>query len=310
MKKIISTILAVVLACSMIGITAYADTVSGDANGDGNITAIDARIILQVVAGLKTVEDTTLYDVNADGTVTAVDARIVLQIVAGLMEHPDVEDKPLDTKEEQLAYFVKSFNGVKENASSATLVGNKVYNYDDYVYIHPLVEAAYEMTAEEGAPPLKETMVQEFSDELNVLNEVYEGENIASAFPPIGGTCNLTMEDVSNITFTESGEYYLVEITVKGKYNPTRYESVGNVATIVIKEDFEAQMSPEDLEMMNIDCDYKDAVVKAKIEKATGNMVEYSVDYPMIMIMNMPGIGIEKAVEIGMGFYEEWTIAY
>ena len=67
-------------------------------------------------------------------------------------------------------------------------------------------------------------------------------------------------------------------------------------------------MSPEDLEKMSIDCDYKEAVAKAKIEKSTGNMVEYSVDYPMIMIMNVTGLG--EAVKIGMGFYEEWSITY
>ncbi len=311
MKKIISIILAVVLGCSMLGVTALAENLKGDVNGDGNVTAVDARLILQVVVGSIVAEDKTLYDVDGNGEITAVDARIVLQIVAGLIEQPDVEDKPFDTKEEQLAYFVTSFNGVKTNAVTATNGNTKLYNYNDYVYIHPLVEAAYDMSAEEGAPSMREQLTAEFSDELIPVNATYEGsEAIASAFPPIGGTCNLTTNDISSISFTESEEYYLVEMTVKGKFNPARNESVGNVATIVTKQDFEAEMSPEDLEMMNIDCDYKDAVVKAKIEKTTGNMVEYSVDYPMIMIMNMPGIGVEEAVKIGMGFYEDWVIEY
>lgn len=308
MKKIISVILAVVLAMSMFGVTAFAETLKGDVNNDNNISAIDARMILRVVAELDTIEDITLYDVNTDGYVTAIDARIVLQIVAGLMEQPDTEDKPLSTKQEQLDYFVASFNGVKTNASSATLKYNKVYNYNNYVYVHPVLEGMYNMTLEPGAPSMKEELTAEFSDELKVVNETYVGEKIATAFPPVTGTCNLKMSDVSNITFTESGEYYLVEMTVKGKYNPARNESVGNVATIVTKQDFEAEMSPEDLEKMSTDCDYKDATVKAKIEKSTGNMVEYSVDYPMIMIMSITGFG--EAVKIGMGFYEEWSIAY
>lgn len=304
MKKFISIILAVVLGCSMFGVTAFAETLSGDANADGKITAIDARIILQVVAGLKTDEDTTLYDINADGDVSAVDARIVLQIVAGLTEHPDTAKKDA----ENLAYFVKSLNGVKENATSVTLVNNKLYNYNDYIKIHPMLEALYNGSVEAGSPTLREELLQDFSDEANEVNVTYEGEDIALAFPPMGGTCNLTMDDISNISFEESGEYYIVEVTVKGKMNPARNESVGNVASIIIKEDFEAEMTAEELENMSIDCDYKDAVVNAKIEKATGNMVEYSVDYPMILMMYMTGSDI--GLEMGMGFYEEWTATY
>ncbi len=308
MKKIISVVLAVVFACSMLGVTAFAERLPGDVNSDGNITAVDARKILQVVAGLETGVDATLYDVDGNGSVSAVDARIVLQIVAGLIEIPGVEDKPLDTKAEQLDYFVKSFNDVKTNAATATHKYNKIYNYNNHVYIHPVVEGMYNMTLEPGDPSIKEVVTADFSDELIVVDETYVGENIATAFPPVENACNLKLSDVSNISFVESGEYYIVEMTVKGKMNPTRNESVGNVATIVTKEDFETDMSPEDLEKMSIDCDYKDAVVKAKIEKTTGNMVEYSVDCPMIMIMNMTGLG--KAVEIGMGFYEEWTVTY
>ena len=62
--------------------------VLGDVNKDGDITAVDARIILQNVAGLRefTDEEKELADINKDGNITAVDARIILQIVAGLRE--------------------------------------------------------------------------------------------------------------------------------------------------------------------------------------------------------------------------------
>jgi hypothetical protein len=59
---------------------------TGDVNGDGNTTAVDARIILQYVAGSRslTAAQLPLVDMNGDGNVTAVDARIILQKVAGL----------------------------------------------------------------------------------------------------------------------------------------------------------------------------------------------------------------------------------
>lgn len=61
--------------------------VVGDANGDGSVTATDARLVLQVVAGLKENKDLhfTNADVNKDNMITAVDARMILQMVAGLI---------------------------------------------------------------------------------------------------------------------------------------------------------------------------------------------------------------------------------
>lgn len=56
----------------------------GDVNGDGKVTAVDARIVLQNVAGLKTLteKEKEAADMNADGNITAVDARVILQKVA------------------------------------------------------------------------------------------------------------------------------------------------------------------------------------------------------------------------------------
>lgn len=58
-----------------------------DANGDGKVSAVDARYVLQYVAGLKSLTETQLSaaDANNDNSVTAVDARIILQKVAGII---------------------------------------------------------------------------------------------------------------------------------------------------------------------------------------------------------------------------------
>ncbi len=60
--------------------------VLGDVNGDGGISSVDARWILQAVANLRTFteEELAVADVNGDGKLNAVDARWVLQMVAGL----------------------------------------------------------------------------------------------------------------------------------------------------------------------------------------------------------------------------------
>lgn len=62
-----------------------AEEATGDANGDGKISAIDARMVLQAVSGSNdlTDEQETMVDVNGDGRITAMDARWILQIIAG-----------------------------------------------------------------------------------------------------------------------------------------------------------------------------------------------------------------------------------
>ncbi len=68
-------------------VTVVGGTVAtGDANNDGQATAVDARIVLQCVAGAQTLNSSQSkhVDMNGDGKITAVDARIILQMVAGL----------------------------------------------------------------------------------------------------------------------------------------------------------------------------------------------------------------------------------
>ncbi len=58
----------------------------GDVDGDGIITAADARLVLRRAAQLIdfTDEQDRLADVDNDGAVTAADARILLRVSAGL----------------------------------------------------------------------------------------------------------------------------------------------------------------------------------------------------------------------------------
>lgn len=57
----------------------------GDVNGDGDVTAQDASLVLQAVAGKIefSAEQRKVADVNEDGEITAQDASLILQYVAG-----------------------------------------------------------------------------------------------------------------------------------------------------------------------------------------------------------------------------------
>ena len=59
------------------------ETVYGDANGDGELTAIDAMLLQQYIAGYEVTMNETSADANGDGEITAIDAMLLQQYIAG-----------------------------------------------------------------------------------------------------------------------------------------------------------------------------------------------------------------------------------
>lgn len=92
MKKLISLLLAVLMISGFIPV-ASADNNSislipllGDADGDGQVTSADARLVLRASVGLETPDmlRRILYDADTDGSITAADARLILRASVGL----------------------------------------------------------------------------------------------------------------------------------------------------------------------------------------------------------------------------------
>ena len=63
--------------------------IMGDADGNGKITAADARYSLRASVGLETITEKllALLDVNKDKAITAADARLILRASVGLEDH-------------------------------------------------------------------------------------------------------------------------------------------------------------------------------------------------------------------------------
>ena len=97
MKKYFSLFLALVMlvtAIPFVAISSYAANIKGDGNGDGQVTAMDARLALRYVAGLeKNLTDSQIkaLDLSGDAKITAVDARMILRQVAGLSNDIDTD---------------------------------------------------------------------------------------------------------------------------------------------------------------------------------------------------------------------------
>ena len=114
-KTLISLLLTLAVALGLFG-SARAASV-GDLNGDGKITAADARLALRAAVGLDQLsgEKKTLADVNQDGKVTAADARKILRITVGLEKTdsgiPVSEDESLSFADLSATYVFSSGAG-------------------------------------------------------------------------------------------------------------------------------------------------------------------------------------------------------
>ncbi len=198
----------------------------------------------------------------------------------------------MTSKTMQFDLFVKALNGVKTNAKSATQLKKNAYNYNEHV------DAGGNAIIEGAGKGLMGSLLK--AEDTNVT---YTGADIAANFPPSGATSGLTKEDIQSIECKEEGDYYIITIVVKGAVNPSAGEKVGAVATILTKESIQEPI--KDVPIINSlepKCDYKATTAEAKIEKSTGNLVEYYFDLPMILFMG--------DYSVGLGFEEWWTVAY
>ena len=198
----------------------------------------------------------------------------------------------MTSKTMQFDLFVKSFNGVKTNAKSATQLKKNAYNYDEHV------DAGGNMIIESAGKGLMGSLLKE--EETNVT---YTGADIAGNFPPSGATCGLTKDDIKSIDCKEEGDYYIITVVAKPAKNPKAGEKVGAIATILTPESIKNPI--KDIPIINSlepNCDYHATTGVAKIEKSTGNLVEYYFDLPMYLFMG--------DYSVGLGFEEWWTIAY
>ncbi|MBO5943967.1 MAG: hypothetical protein J6Q50_01560 [Clostridia bacterium] len=198
----------------------------------------------------------------------------------------------MTSKTMQFDLFVKAFNGVKTNAKSVTQLKKNAYNYDEHV------DAGGIGIIETAGKGLMGSLLK--AEETNLT---FQGADIAANFPPSGATSGLTQKDIQSIDCKEEGDYYVITVVVKPAVNPTAGEKVGAVATILTKESIQDPIKNVPIiNSLEPKCDYKATTAVAKIEKSTGNMVEYYFDLPMYLYMG--------DFSVGLGFEEWWTVAY
>lgn len=90
MKKAATAALLMSISLAAFSVSVFASPIYGDIDGDGSITASDARHVLRAAVGLEelTEEEFRLADYDRNGELTAGDARMILRMSVGLEDAP------------------------------------------------------------------------------------------------------------------------------------------------------------------------------------------------------------------------------
>ncbi len=101
-NRLIAAILSLVMIFSSASMLVSADSfMLGDVDGNGKITAMDARTVLRAAAKIETLPEEYIVaaDVNFDGKVTAMDARMILRASSRVEPLPEMPTEDVSETE-------------------------------------------------------------------------------------------------------------------------------------------------------------------------------------------------------------------
>ena len=200
----------------------------------------------------------------------------------------------------QMKLFVTAFTGVKNNAKEVTFIKEIGSNYNGIVEAGALSSIG---------KSLMDSLLKETEK-----NEVWtDSAAIMAGFPPENTTCNFDVDNpdhqaqIQEIIFKEEGDYYIITVKFNPETNPTQGYGVGSISGVITYESIKEPI--KDIPVVNSlepTCNYENVLGTAKIEKSTGNMVEYYMDMPLVLVMS--GSGSEY--KVGLRFEKWFTMKY
>lgn len=205
------------------------------------------------------------------------------------------EKKELSTPREQLNYFLTAFKKVKTDAKSAEKYWKNDTNYKGVV------------EAPAGLGVMAQSLMESNMESGDVTDEKYTGEDIKKYFPPKDGAeIDFGTKDVKSIELREDGEYYIITIVCRGGVNLQNGKGAGAVTNLLSRNQIYDPISNIPV-LKNIGeptITYDSATCVAKIEKKTGNLVDYYTTLPLYLAF--PKVN----VKVGLQFEEKWRMEY
>ncbi len=198
------------------------------------------------------------------------------------------------------AMYNKAINNAKTNAKTITRVKDGAINYNNIVEAGGLSDAASSL--------MGMFMVSSPAD-IQVKNEPWE----ADKFPPENAQAALAESGIKSAKCDEEDGFYILTITAKNESNPkSGGPGVGSLCGVIQEETITGSISSvPGLSLSNINIDYENVTVIAKIEKSTGNIVNLQIDAPCILSLSakLLVVSIDNA-KVGIEVITEYSLEY
>ncbi|MBQ6931831.1 MAG: hypothetical protein IJN38_06845 [Clostridia bacterium] len=199
------------------------------------------------------------------------------------------------TTQEIVEFFNTAVNKVKPNAKKVVKNYEKRTVNDDKTEI----PGALEGFAEDMLPKVMgdDTDPIVWSTREDIVTEyIVPEQNYVSKLKP---------EWVTSAVCEDKGETYEITLKLKDHKNPTAGVGVGAVCDVI--ETHEVAEKASFVEEFSTQ--YYNCVVKATIDKATGNVIHANYTTPMMMIMRVNLFGTHSGT-MGFTFEKDYTITY
>lgn len=199
------------------------------------------------------------------------------------------------TKEEIVELFNTAANKIKKNATKV------VKNYEKRTVNEDKTEipGALESFAEETIPKVMgddtEPTVWATREEI-VAEYIVPEQNYVSKLKP---------EWVISAVCEDKGDTYEITLKLKDHKNPTAGVGVGAVCDVI--ETHEVAEKASFVEEFSTQ--YYNCVVRATIDKATGNVIHTNYTTPLVLIMRVNLFGTHSGT-MGFTFEKDYTITY
>ena len=275
-KRFVSAFLCVILSLSFLFMFGCAD-----GNTDVTTTKADDTAVTQS-ATEKATENVTSAEIPSASDETTVQAAD--------------ENKAPETVEEIVAYFNASANRIKTEATKVTKNFEKRIVDEENLVVPKVLEST--------AKNLLPTFMKDDNDPIvygtreEIVSEyIVPGQNYVS---------KLTPDAVADAKCTDKGDTYEIRIKLKSEKNPSAGKGVGAVCDVIEAHEV-SEKAPAFLEEFSTN--YKDCVVTATVDKATGRVIASSYTTPLILTVRVNLFGMH-VINVGLTFVKDYTIVY
>ena len=313
MKKIIIAVAALTIAISVITANNLSSVMLIMASRQGNAQVQSGNTVTQDNASQNTNTNTNNVTPNNNTTPTAAPSGNTATTAApsgntattAAPSGDNKQDAPAAngdwTTEKIVDYYKNAVNKAKSSAKTVTRVKDGAINYNGIVEAGKLSGAA---------STLMGMFMVGSEAEIEEKNEAFTNNDI----PPAGTNSNLTVTGVKDAKIEENGSNYIITIVAKDAKSPKAGDDgVGSLVSVIEEQTITGSISAvPGLTLSNINIDYENVKVVATVDKATGNLINISVDAPCILSLGakIPIIGSIDNAKVGIEVISEFAMTY